>query len=116
MLDFHVHYTAGRDAVFSSADVNRLLQTGRGFFRLKDGKVAVVDSDLASDLEEVLRDCDPKQEGGGYRISHLQRGYLEASVSLWKGASETGSPLHIPAAVLGTMKDKLRPYQIQGAA
>ena len=27
-LDFHIHYTAGNDAVFSSADLSRLLQTG----------------------------------------------------------------------------------------
>ena len=117
-LDFHVHFTAGSEAVFSSADVNRLLQTGRGYFRLKDGKVAVVDTELAADLEEVLRDCDPRQESGAYRIPQLQRGYLETSVALWKGRepSETGSPLNIPSVGLGAMKDKLRPYQVQGAA
>ena len=117
-LDFHVHYTAGREAVFSSADVNRLLQTGRGHVRLKDGKMAVVDSALVSDLEEVLRDCDPRQEAGGYRIPHLQREYLEASIASWKGreASESDSSLTISEAGLGTMKGKLRPYQVQGAA
>ena len=117
-LDFHVHYTAGREAVFSSADVNRLLQTGRGHVRLKDGKVAVVDSALASDLEEVLRDCDPRQEAGGYRIPHLQRGYLEASIASWKGseAFEIRRSLTISEAGLGTLKEKLRPYQVQGAA
>ena len=67
-LDFHVHYTAGRDAVFSSADLSRLLQTGRGHVRLKDGRVAVADPALAADLEEVLRDCNPRQERGGYRV------------------------------------------------
>jgi superfamily II DNA or RNA helicase len=117
-LDFQVHYTAGREAVFSSADVNRLLQTGRGYFRLRDGKIAVVDSERASDLEEVLRDCDPRQAAGAYRVPRLQRGYLEASVALWKGteASEAGSSLGFPEIGLGTIKDKLRPYQVQGAA
>ena len=117
-LDFHVHYTAGREAVFSSADVNRLLQTGRGHVRLKDGKMAVVDSALVSDLEEVLRDCDPRQEAGGYRIPHLQREYLKASIASWKGreASKSDFSLTISEAGLGTMKDKLRPYQVQGAA
>ena len=115
-LDFHVHYTAGREAVFSSADVNRLLQTGRGHVRLKDGKIAIVDSDLASDLEEVLRDCDPRQEAGGYRVPHRQRGYLEASIASWKGgdAFESDSQT-VPEAGLGSMKNKLRPYQVQGA-
>ena len=67
-LDFHVHYTAGKDAVFSSADLSRLLRTGRGHIRLKDGRVAVADAALAADLEEVLRDCNPRQEHGGYRV------------------------------------------------
>ena len=117
-LDFHVHYTAGREAIFSSADVNRLLQTGRGHVRLKDGKIAVLDSELASDLEEVLRDCDPRQEAGGYRLPHLQREYLEASIASWKGreSSESGSSLTISEAGLGAIKEKLRPYQVQGAA
>ena len=117
-LDFHVHYSAGREAVFSSADVNRLLQTGRGYVRLKDGQTAVVDAQLAADLEEVLRDCDPRQQVGGYRIPHLQRGYLEASIASWKGseALDSGSSLSIPEIGLGSMKDKLRPYQVQGAA
>ncbi|HEY5778001.1 MAG TPA: SNF2-related protein [Terrimicrobiaceae bacterium] len=116
-LDFHVHYTAGKDAVFSSADLNRLLQTGRGHARLKDGRVAVADAMLTSDLEEVLRDCDPRQERGGYRVLPLQRGYLEASISQWKGNQSVPS-LSISdtaSAGLGTMKEKLRPYQIDGA-
>lgn len=116
-LDFHVHYTAGKDAVFSSADLNRLLQTGRGHVRLKDGRVAVADAALASDLEEVLCDCDPRQERGGFRVPPLQRGYLEASISQWKG-NESGPSLSISdtaGAGLGTLKEKLRPYQIDGA-
>ena len=92
-LDFHVHYTAGREAVFSSADVNRLLQTGRGHVRLKDGKMAVVDSELVSDLEEVLRDCDPAAGGRRARIPHLQREYLKASIASWKGREASNQAL-----------------------
>ena len=85
-LDFHVHYTAGSDAVFSSADLGRLLQTGRAHLRLKDGRLVVADTAVVGDLEEVLRDCDPRQERGGYRVAPWQRGYLEASIAQWKGA------------------------------
>jgi superfamily II DNA or RNA helicase len=112
-LDFHVHYTAGNEAVFSSADLNRLLQAGRSHFRLKDGRVAVADAALAADLEEVLRDCDPQQERGSYHVASLQRGYLEASVSEWKGSESPAS--NVSSAGLGTMKSKLRPYQVEGA-
>ena len=111
-LDFHVHHTAGNDAVFSSADLSRLLQAGRGHLRLKDGRVAVVDAALAADLEEVLRDCDPRQERGGYRVPPSQRGYLEASIAQWKGLESSASDG--TSADLRTMKDKLRPYQVEG--
>jgi superfamily II DNA or RNA helicase len=123
-LDFHVHYTAGKDAVFSSADLSRLLQTGRGHIRLKDGRVAVADAALAADLEQVLRDCNPQQERGGYRVSPACRGYLQASISQWKGLARSQDP-GIPGAEisdvgsanveLGAVKHKLRRYQIQGA-
>ena len=115
-LDFHVHYTAGKNAVFSSADLSRLLEAGRGHIRLRDGRVAVADAALAADLEEVLRDCNPQQERGGYRVSAAYRGYLEASVSQWKGLADSQDPGICSANVeLGTLKQKLRRYQIQGA-
>jgi superfamily II DNA or RNA helicase len=118
-LVFHVHYVAGREAVFSSADLQRLLQTGRPYTRLRDGRVAVVDAALSADLEEVLRDCDPRQERGVYRVPPACRGYLEASISHWKGSTERGSAAGgINRSVkveLGKLKQKLRPYQIQGA-
>jgi superfamily II DNA or RNA helicase len=126
-LDFHVHYTAGKDAVFSSVDLSRLLQTGRSHARLRDGRVAVADAALAADLEEVLRDCNPRQERGGYRVPPACRGYLEASISQWKGlavspgpgapgaAGEKISAARTVSVELGALKKRLRPYQIQGA-
>jgi superfamily II DNA or RNA helicase len=118
-LDFHVHYAAGREAVFSSVDLQRLLQTGRPYTRLRDGRVAVVDAALSADLEEVLRDCDPRQERGVYRVPPACRGYLEASISHWKGSTERGSAVggtnRSVKVELGKLKQKLRPYQIEGA-
>lgn len=112
-LDFHVHYTAGSDAVFSSADLGRLLQTGRGHFRLKDGRVALAEATLVGDLEEVLRDCDPRQERGGYRVAPWQRGYLEASIAQWKGVAPAAA--NGASEELGALKSQLRPYQVEGA-
>ncbi|HEY5953217.1 MAG TPA: SNF2-related protein [Terrimicrobiaceae bacterium] len=112
-LDFHVHYTAGSDAVFSSADLGRLLQTGRADLRLKDGRVVVADPAVVGDLEEVLRDCDPRQERGGYRVAPWQRGYLEASIAQWKGMEP--SVADGAADELGALKSQLRPYQVEGA-
>jgi superfamily II DNA or RNA helicase len=124
-LDFHVHYAAGQDAIFSAADIDRLLRTGHSYIRLKDGRVAVADTALAGDLEEVLRDCNPQQERGSYRIPPACAGYLEASVSQWKGLTAHEVNMAAPGGVaasggsptveLGPIKEKLRPYQVQGA-
>lgn len=112
-LDFHVHYTAGKDAVFSAADLTRLLQNGHGHVKLKDGRIAVADGALADDLEEVLRDCDPRQERGGYRMKASQRAYLETSVAGWKQTEPNSTPGR--KVGLGSLSGRLRPYQVAGA-
>ncbi len=112
-LDFHVHFTAGSEAVLSHQEIQRLLQSGSPQLRLKDGRIAVPDAELAADLSEVLRDADPRQERGIYRIPAAQRGYLEESLFGW-----TGTPVPPPPAASlkpGALRDRLRPYQIEGA-
>lgn len=110
-LDFHIHYTAGAEAMLSQADLDALLKSGKPHTRLRDGRLAVADAALASDLEEVLRDCNPRQERGTYRVPPAQRGYLEASIAAWKGAlpGETEPSRPAPASPL-----PLRPYQVEG--
>lgn len=111
-LDFHIHFTAGNEAVLSHQEIQRLLQSGSPQLRLKDGRIAVPDGDLAADLEEVLRDAEPRQERGIYRIPAVQRNYLEASISGW-----TGTPENIKEQAClkpGSLKERLRPYQIEG--
>lgn len=112
-LDMRVHFSAGKSAVFSVAEVQELLRSGQSHVRLKDGRIAVADVPLLRDFEEVLRDCDPQQERGGYRVSAIHRGYLEGSIAKW-----TGDPKSVPekeGPVLGTLRERLRPYQITGA-
>ena len=111
-LDFHVHFTAGSDAVLTDQDVRRLLQGGDPRLRLRDGRLAVPDADLAADLEEVLRDCDPSQERGVYRVRREQGAYIGECIAAW-----TGNPLENPLAdlPLGPLRDRLRPYQVAGA-
>ncbi|MEI6072429.1 MAG: SNF2-related protein [Verrucomicrobiae bacterium] len=111
-LDFHVHFTAGSEAVLSPQDVQRLLRGGSPHLKLKDGRLAVPDADLAADLEEVLRDCDPSQERGVYRVRPAQRGYLEESIASWSGAPVPATP---NALQLGPLGARLRPYQLEGA-
>jgi superfamily II DNA or RNA helicase len=110
-LDFHVHYTAGSEAVFSPADLDALLKAGKSHTRLRDGRLVVPDPHLAADLEEVLRDCNPRQERGTWRIPPEQRAYMEASVAAW-----TGSSVPPPAVPSLSTTLPLRPYQREGAA
>jgi superfamily II DNA or RNA helicase len=112
-LDVHIHHAAGAEALLSHADLARLLQGGQPHLKLKSGKVAVADPALAADLEEVLRDCNPTQQKGGYRIAPEFRGYLEASIAQWKGTPTAAS--EISAKNLGPLRERLRPYQVEGA-
>ncbi len=114
-LDFHVHFTAGREAVLSDQDLQRLLRSGKPQLRLADGRLAVPDAELASDLEEVLRDCAPAFERGGYRIDARQRGYLRSSIAEWTGQPPPGSDSSPAERKLGPLREKLRPYQVEGA-
>lgn len=112
-LDFHVHFTAGNEAMLSHQEIQHLLRSGSSLLRLKDGRIAVPDAELAADLEEVLRDAGPRQERGIYRVPGFQRSYLEASISAWAGTPESGdreAPLRP-----GGLRDRLRPYQTEGA-
>jgi len=113
-LDFHIHFTAGKDAVLSAQDLQRLLRSGSPRLKLADGRIAVPDADLASDLEEVLRDCDPSQERGAYKLRETRRGYIEASIAEWTGNTPPPAPV-LEASALGPLQNRLRPYQIEGA-
>lgn len=113
-LDFHVHFTAGKEAVLSATDLQRLLQSGNPRLRLADGRLAVPDAALANDLEAVLRDCDPSRERGAYKLRKSQRGYIESSIADWTGQVPVASP-GPDAGALGPLRERLRPYQIDGA-
>jgi superfamily II DNA or RNA helicase len=113
-LDVQIHHTAGSDALLSHADLARLLQGGQPHLKLKSGKIAVADPAMAADLEEVLRDCNPRQEKGAYRVAPEFRGYLEASIAQWKGAA-AGDATKSSAKDLGPLQKRLRPYQLEGA-
>lgn len=121
-LDFHVHFSAGQEAVFSQQELSALLGSGRNHTRLKSGRMALMNADMLADLEEVLRDCSPSQVGGGYRIHPAHRSYLESSMSDWKHVADSlaNSPAASPPSPTGVLRLKslraqLRPYQAEGA-
>ena len=86
-FDLGVVFASSGGETFSAADIQRLLLSGQSHTRLKNGKMAVIDTGAVEELQEVLLDCAPQQHAQGYRISSKQAGFLEATLrqhSDWK--------------------------------
>jgi superfamily II DNA or RNA helicase len=123
-----VVFASGGGEVLSAAEVQRLLLSGQNHTRLPNGRLAVFDTGAMEDLQEVLKDCSPQQDGRGYRIGSAQAGFLEATLRqhgdwkvqappVWRErvAKQTGeAKLECPP--LGELEAVLRPYQKHGVA
>jgi superfamily II DNA or RNA helicase len=125
---FEVRYslTTPGGEVFSNADIQRLLRSGQSQTRLKNGNLAVIDTEGLADFEQVIRDCDPSQtQPGLYRINRAHAAYVEET------ARELGSAVADRRAALkkfitgrdaspdaktklGSLADTLREYQLAG--
>ncbi len=110
---------------FSSAEIQRLLQMGQNHLRLRNSKVAVFDSALLDELQNVLVDCNPQQtQPGTYRINRMQAGYIDAAMgdgaeihasADWQQWSSAQRQLQKMQPIpLGSLEDVLRPYQKEG--
>ena len=113
---------------FSAADIQRLILSGSGSTRLKNGRIALIDTGGLEEFNEVLRDCAPRQQANGYRFHNVQMGFVEATLRQqpgWKvqaspgwrdrAASQNGQA-KLTCPPLGLLEDVLRPYQRQGVA
>lgn len=115
---FELRYSLGTadGEMFSAAELQRLLRSGQSKTRLRSGRTAVFDSDAISDFEEVLRDCDPRQnQPGTYRIARSHASYL-AQTAQDLGAALRGLIDEKPLGdlALGDLGEKLRGYQREG--
>ncbi len=127
-FDLGVVFASRDGETFSQAEIQRLILSGQNHTRLKNGKMAVIDSGAVEELQEVLLDCAPQQNAAGYRINTRQAGFLEATLrqhgdwkvsapSAWRerAAKQSGdAKLECPS--LGDLEKVLRPYQKQGVA
>ena len=112
-LAFDVKFASDSGTQLDRASVRRLLQTNQGHRRMANGRIAVVALEEVEDFEEVLRDVQPEQGSGHYRVGKAQLDYLEGSLP--GIASEAGgavAPLTLPAS----LENVLRDYQKEGAA
>jgi SNF2 family DNA or RNA helicase len=127
-FDLGVVFASNGGEQFSAADIQRLLRSGQSHTRLKNGKVAVIDTGAVEELQEVLLDCAPQQHANGYRINNTQAGFLESTLrqhSDWKvkaapawreRAAKQSGEAKLECPPLGKLENVLRPYQKSGVA
>ena len=127
-FDLGVVFAASGGETFSAADIQRLILSGQNHTRLKNGKMAVIDSGAVEELQEVLLDCAPQQNATGYRINNTQAGFLEATLrqhgdwkvqapTAWRDrAAKQSGEAKLECPPLGDLENVLRPYQKQGVA
>jgi superfamily II DNA or RNA helicase len=127
-FDLDVSFASKSGERFSAAEIQRLVLSGQGHTRLKNGRIALVDTGAVEELQEVLLDCAPQQHSGKYRIKKNQAGFLENTLhrelgwqvqgpEQWRQwtAFQTGdAKVELPP--LGPLDAILRPYQKQGIA
>ena len=123
-----VVFASASGETFSPAEVQRLLLSGQNHTRLKNGRFAVIDTGAVSDLQEVLQDCSPQQDGQGYRIGNAQAGFLESTLrqhddwkvqapAAWRErAARQSGEAKLECPPLGELETVLRPYQKHGVA
>ena len=127
-FDLGVVFASSGGETFSPADIQRLILTGQSHTRLRNGKMAVIDTGAVEELQEVLLDCAPQQHAQGYRITSQQAGFLEATLrqhtdwrvqapSAWRErAAKQSGDAKLECPPLGDLETVLRPYQKQGVA
>jgi SNF2 family DNA or RNA helicase len=127
-FDLGVVFATSGGEQFSAAEIQRLILSGQNHKRLKNGKMAVIDAGAVEELQETLLDCAPQQNAAGYRISHSQAGFLEATLkshgdweiqapAAWRErAAKQSGEAKLECPPLGDLENVLRPYQKHGVA
>jgi superfamily II DNA or RNA helicase len=127
-FDLGVVFASTGGETFAAADIQRLVLSGQSHTRLKNGRMAVIDTGAVEELQEVLLDCAPQQNAQGYRINSQQAGFLEATLrqhadwkvqapAAWRDrAVKQSGEAKLECPPLGDLESVLRPYQKQGVA
>ena len=126
-FDFSFSVESAGGQQFSTLEVQRLLQVGQSVLRLKDGRLAILDTDGLEEFQAILRDCDPSQtRPGTYRIERSQAAYVDAAFGELAGASIQSTRewenwtraqrqlVPLASEPLGSLEGILRPYQKEG--
>ena len=126
-FDLNVSYATASGEKFSAADIQRLVLSGQGHTRLRNGKTAIIDTGAVEELQEVLLDCAPQQHATGYRLKQTQAGFIDTTLALqgWRAKAPADwrarvahqhGHARLECPPLGDLETVLRPYQKQGVA
>jgi len=126
-FDLNVSFGTAGGEQFSAAEIQRLLLSGQRHTRLRNGKMAVIDTGAVEELQEVLLDCAPQQHADGYRIDNTQAAFLDSTLqqhshwqvqapAAWKNRTAALSGAKVECPPLGALDSVLRPYQKEGVA
>ncbi len=112
-LAFDLAFSSSRGTVLDRADVARML-AGTGHRKMPNGRIAVVNMADAVDLNEVLRDVQPDQYTGSFRVKRAQLGYLEQTFGKPLGLESTAPHWPLDSSVPDSLLSILRDYQKTG--
>jgi SNF2 family DNA or RNA helicase len=126
-FDLQVTFDTPSGERIPRAEIQRLLRGGQNFTRLRNGKIALLDTGAVEELEEILVDCAPQQHAAGFRLGQHQSGFLNATLEQngwtpeappgWKErARQQNGDIQLLCPPLGHLENVLRPYQKQGVA
>ena len=126
-FDLSVSYESADGQKFSPAEIQRLLLSGQSHTRLRNGRIAVIDTGAVEELQEVLLDCSPQQREGSYRLAQTQAGFVNATLAAqgWQAqapaawrerALQQSGETKLTCPPLGDLETVLRPYQRDGVA
>lgn len=95
--------------------IEKMLRAGKRSATTKNGKQVVISNFDAEIMESVLRDTDPRQEGGRYYVPKTQGSYLKRLKDFYGGKSqELVSDSSLIAQLPERVSSKLRDYQAAG--
>jgi superfamily II DNA or RNA helicase len=127
-FDLNVSFASKGGERFSASDIQRLILSGQTHTRLKNGKIAIIDTGAVEELQQVLLDASPQQHDAGFRLSHVQSGFVETTLRQhpnwlvqapreWRErARQQSGEAKIECPPLGELDGVLRPYQKAGVA
>jgi len=126
-FDLGVVFSTKGGEKFSQSEIQRLVLSGQSHTRLRNGKIAVLDTGAVEELQEVLLDCSPEQHAAGYRLKSTQAGFLESTLqqhgwqaqapAQWRErALQQSGEAKLDCPPLGPLDAVLRPYQKTGVA